>query len=250
MQESAKIVFAGACMTLAVCAVFLYKSNNKESETPRTMHVEGKAEYEADADIADWIMCFEHTGEVRSELQREIDQEKHEVIAFLVHNGIPEKDIEFYNYIKEDYSRNRNKQEYIPRYRMGYSVRVKTEAVDLVTKLKNNLTEIFNKNLEIVKNNIRLTCSKQEEIELSLYKNAVQNAISKAKSVSESAGLKVDKIITIENPIFMTESPYQEHSFMKYMDTNSVSFAPDNNASQVMKRRKIKGTVNLTVSIK
>lgn len=250
MKEGFKInpVVASSIMTLAICVAFIYKLHTENETNSRIMRVEGKAECEVNADIADWSMCFEHTGEKRSELSKEIDREKHEVISFLVHNGIPEKDIEFYNYIKEDYNRNRN--EYNPRYKMGYCVRVKTKAVELVAKLKNNLFEIFDKDLGIVKNNLRLICSKQDEIELSLYKDAIKNAMSKAQNISQGTGLKLGKVITVENPIFSTESLYHDQNMKRYMDINSVSSVPDTNASQVMQRRRIKGIINITVGLK
>lgn len=255
MKENNRVItiLLSAVLTIVVCVAFLYKINSKESNKhSRSMQIEGKAECERIADIADWSMYFEHVGEKRSDLRRKIEIEKNKVISFLVHNGISEKDIEFYNYIKKEYNNRRNHESNTENahYRMGYCVRIRTNQVDIATKLKNDLFEIFDDDLGIVKNNLKLICSNQNEIEKELYEKAIKDALSKAKDISKSIGIKLGKIIKIDNPRFITESLHPEVDMMGIQRVNSITFDPDGKGSQMMKRQKIKGYINIMVNIK
>lgn len=238
----------GTFALIIVAVSFINKSDDKSF---RHMDVEGVAECEVIADTAEWLIYFEHVGDRRSELNRIVEIEKPKVLQFLVDHGINEKEIEFYNYIKEELFGEGNK--YI-RYKVGYCVYIKTQAVDTVTSIKNNISELLGADYGIVRNVLELKYSKQSDIECELYKEAIKNAVDKADDVLKAAKLKLKKVIKIGLPRFnvTSETPQIDEGIycMKAMKkTLGRNAEPEASASNSIIKKKIKAKINVSVGI-
>lgn len=236
-------------LAVVIGAIFISKFQLGKSPDLRYINIDGEAEKEVIADTAEWSLYFEHIGEKQSDLNKRISAEKPWVLDFLVNNGISKEEIEFFNYIKEDY-RNRKKHEDI-RYRMGYCVRIKTKKMEIVTNLKNNLSELFSEDIGIVRNILEVSYSKQAKAEQELYKEAVKNALDKASDLTKFLKIKLRKILKIEAPRFYTSSLVPNVDMAGgHNRLMAVLHNPEESASKEMLKRKIKANVSIQVGIR
>lgn len=243
-------VLLGAIL-VAIASIGFINEKQKNSRGDRSIYVEGNVEREVIADTADWTMCFEHVGVNQQELDRRNSEEKLLVNEMLLDHGISQGEIEMYNYVKEDRRRN-NDGDSLTKYRVGYFVHVKTDKLALVAKLKNGISEILDGNFGLVRNTLKVSCSKQDKINRELAKLAAENAMEKAKDMAESLKLKLQKIITVEAPNFWMQSEFPEIdavngiAMMKAMSPNRA----EDNAAETMMKRKVHASIRLRVSIK
>jgi hypothetical protein len=238
-----------ALLAVVIGAIFISKFQAGKSPDSRYINIEGEAEREVIADTAEWSLYFEHAGEKQSDLNKKISAEKPRVFDFLVNNGISKDEIEFFNYIKEDYHNRKNRDAI--RYRMGYCVRIKTKKMEIVTRLKNNLSELFSEDTGIVRNILEVSYSKQAEVEQDLYKEATKNALDKASDLTKFLKIKIRKILKIEAPRFYTTSLVPNVDMMGgHNRLMAVLQNPEGAVSQEMMKRKIKANVSVQVGIR
>ena len=239
-----------ALLAVVVGAILISKNHSRRNVERRHVNIEGEAEREVIADTAEWSLYFEHIGKKQSDLNKKVSAEQPRVIEFLVNNGISKDEIEIFNYIREDHY-DRNNRDAI-RYRMGYCVHIKTKKIEIVTNLKNNLSELFTENIGIVRNSLEVSYSKQSEVEQELYKEAAQNAVDKASDLAKSLKLKIRKILKIEFPRFHTTSlvPNVDAMGGHHNRFMAVARSPEGNASREMMKRKIKANVSMQIGIK
>lgn len=251
------ILLGGILIALASIAFINEKQKNGKGD--RSIYVEGNVEREVIADTADWTMCFEHIGTDQQELDHRNSEEKLVINKVLLDKGISQGEIEMYNYVREDRRRNNNNDEnsYVIRYRVGYFVHIKTDKLALVAGLKNNISKMLGGNFGLVQNTLKVSCSKQEEINQELAKLAAANAMEKAKDMTKSLKLKLKKIITIEEPNFWTQSSFPEIDTINgfAMSRKTAMLSPnsnhaEDNASDAMMKQKVHASIKMRVSIK
>ncbi|MBR1734128.1 MAG: SIMPL domain-containing protein [Alphaproteobacteria bacterium] len=258
MKDSRKTatVLLGAVL-VAIASISFINEKQKNSNSNRCIFVEGYAEREINADKADWTMCFEHIGTDQLELEQRNSEEKLIVNKFLIDQGISQNEIEMYNYVKEDYRYRHNDNVNEPvKYRVGYFVHVKTDKLNLVANLKNNISKYIGGNFGLVKNSLRVFYSKQEEVNQELARLAADNAMKRAKDLTSFLKVKLKKIMIIEAPNFWNQSKFPEIDSMNGIMLKSMAVsaaAPntaENNASEAMTKQKAQASIKLKIAIK
>ena len=251
-NKVATILLGG--VLVAIAGISLLNDRNKISDSNnRYICVEGIAEREFIADTADWTLCFEHIGADQQAIEQKNAEEKVFINKILTNQGIPQEEIEMYNYVKEDYSR-RNDYDTPVKYRVGYFVRVKTDKLSLVTKLKNNISKLLAGNFGLIRNSLKISCSKQEDINRELTRLAAENAMERAKDLTKFLDVKLKKIISIETPNLWGQSGSPEVDGVMLNSFGSVkAMAPnqsEDNASEAMMRQKMHASIRMKISIK
>lgn len=258
LVNSKTVTLILSAIFVAIAGISLIGTRHKSDRGDRCIYVEGHAEREVIADTVDWDMSFEHSGTDQQELEVRNAAEKSGINRILVEQGIEQNEIEIYNYVKEDFSRRRNEEDPI-KYRVGYHVHVKTTKVDLVAKLKNNITKLINgSTYGIVSNDLRVSCSDQESIDREVTRLAAENALERAKDLTKFLSVKLKKILTIETPTIGSHYFYPEADGITL--NNARAFAtksiagpiidPENNASETMAKRKVRVSVRMRIAIK
>lgn len=244
---------------VAVVGIYFIGSKQKYARSEHYISVEGYAEREVIADTVDWSMSFEHIGVDQQELEIQNSAEKINLNKILIEQGLNQNEIEIYNYVREDFSSRHRNEDGPIKYRVGYYVHVKSNKVDLVAKLKNNITKLVDvSNYGLSNNTLRVSCSDQEIIDREITHLAAQNAIERAKDLTKSLNLKLKKIISIETPNSWGQPRYPE---MDGMVLNSVSLGhargmvgpvieAEDNASEAMTKRKVKASIKMKIAIK
>lgn len=232
-------------LVIVACIAFIYKAGGGEGKYQRCINIEGYAEHEVIADIAEWSIYFERCGDKYADLSKMVEDDKPKVLKFLLQHGVKSEDIEFYNYIKEDYSKL-EKYDGVRRYKVGCCAKIKTDAVDIVTNLKNSIFELCEDNVSVVRDELVLKYSKQEELERVVCKKAVKNAMDKALDITKFMGLKLGKIIQIGNARVNMFAPYASFD-AAYVNVRSH---PENTAAKNMKNKKIQAHIDLKIGIK
>lgn len=253
-------MFVLVTIFVAMAGIYFIGGNHKGAHLDRSICVEGHAEREVIADIVDWNMSFEHVGIDQQELEIRNSAEKSSINKILLDQGLEQSEIEIYNYVREDFSSRRRNENAPIQYRVGYNVHVNTNKVDLVAKLKNNITKLVDvSNYGLSSNTLRVSSSDQESIEREIVRLAAQNAIERAKDLTKFLNVKLKKIIAIETPNSWGQSRYPE---MDGMALNAVSFGmskgmaggpvieAEDNASEAMTKRKIKASIRMKIAIK
>ena len=172
----------------------------------------------------------------------------------MIDQGISQEEIEMYNYIKEDYLGQRDNNSPV-KYRIGYYVHIKTEKLNLVTALKNNISKLLGGNYGLVKNSLKGSCSNQETINRELARLAAENAMERAKDLTKFLNVKLKKIVTIEAPNFWRQSSFPEAEGMVLNDVGMLSKAvtanqAEDNASEAMKKQKMHASIRIKIAIK
>lgn len=239
---------------IAIAGISFLNEKNKHSHGNRCICVEGTVEREIVADTADWTLCFEHIGTDQQAIERKNAEEKVAVNKVLIDQGISQEEIEMYNYIKEDYLGQRDNNSPV-KYLIGYYVHIKTEKLNLVTALKNNISKLLGGNYGLVKNSLKVSCSNQETINRELARLAAENAMERAKDLTKFLNVKLKKIVTIEAPNFWRQSSFPEAEGMVLNDVGMLSKAvtanqAEDNASEAMKKQKMHASIRIKIAIK
>jgi hypothetical protein len=244
-------VLMSAILSIIACVAFVNKFKHGEN-THRCIMVNGKSEREIIADTAEWIVCFEYSDEKKENISKNGIDEKNRIISFLKSKGIDENEIEFHNYSYVKHGKNKENAE-IKNRTISYCYCIKTTKTDLVAQLKNDISELLQPDMEITKNRLMFKCSKYDELEHELYKEAVLNAINKANDISKHIGVKLKKIIKIEAPKF--SGPPMSHGccFAEHHCKCGCNHGGCNQNGMFagpIKNRKIIANVDLQIGIK
>ena len=251
-SKVATILLGG--ILVAIASISFLNEKNKNSNGHRNICVEGFVEKEVVADTADWTLCFEHIGTDQQAIEQKNAEEKVAVNKLLIDQGISQEEIEMYNYVREDYSR-RNDNNSPVKYRVGYYVRVKTDKLNVVTNLKNNISKLLGGNYGLVKNSLKVSCSNQESINRELARLAAENAMERAKDLTKFLNVKLKKIVSIEAPNFWSQSSFPEadNVIINGVGLTAKALAPnqaEDNASEALTKQKMHASIKMKIAIK
>lgn len=245
---------------VAMAGIYFIGSKQKCTRSEHSIYVEGHAEQEVIADTVDWNMSFEHVGIDQQELEIRNSAEKENLNKILLEQGLDQEEIEIYNYVREDFSSRRRNENDPIRYRVGYYVHVKSNKVDLIAKLKNDITKLVDvSNYGLSNNDIYVLCSNQESIDREIIRLAAQNVLERAKDLTSSLNLKLKRIMSIETPNTWRSSRHPEMDGVAFNCENSISakgmvggpiIAAENNASEAMTKRKVQASIRMKIAIK
>lgn len=230
---------------------FLYKVQKGIVSHPRYMEVSAETEKEVLADRAVWNLVFDRTGQDQAELNRILLEQKNIVQNFFVEKGISKEDMEFSFFIREEYRSSKLPLLDKPTYRAGYNLGIKSKNVDLILKVKDNLSTLYEQGIIVTSNRLSFRCSLNEKIKQELSLEAYKKAYAKAQEVAKSLNVNLKKISKIYEPNYGVEDFHMNHFYSGMVMAKAMNGTDGEEAeSQKAPKRKITAHVRLDIEIK
>lgn len=169
------------------------------------IEVSGEANIEVIADTVILNVNFENNGKDLSELYVKNQSDKKIVVDFLKKYAIEPKDFEISDYTH--HTMHHEKKESI--FKTGSSIKIKTNNIDAIQKIKSNLKELYDQKIYITHNDVELECSKLQDIQNDLCLLAIKNAEKQAQLIAASQKMKITTMKKVQSVAF---SPYSTSS--------------------------------------
>lgn len=244
--------FATIFMMSVFLILFLLKAHKSTNRPLRYMTYEGEAERNVASDTGEYSLYFEKVGGNQAELVNEINNEKPIVLKFFEDAGFSKEEISIYDYIHEDFRRPHEEI----RYRMGYCVSITTNKLQTILSVRNNLPELYQKGVNLKRQNLTTRSSKLVQVKQELAIEATENAIKNARNLAANIGIRSREILNIQEPYYEINSntPYGVDVNVVRFDSapkfhKSAGETSGYNDSQAL-TQKVKARVKIQLKIK
>ena len=167
--------------------------------------VSGEGKVLAKPDTAQITLGVEKTGSSINPLQKEVNSVTNRLVADLKKQGIEEKYIKTTSYnLRPNYDWSQGKQR-ITGYTISVQLEVKTKNLDKINEIIDTATagganQLFGLNLTIDE-------EKRKELEKEAREKAVKEAKDKANELARASGIKLGKIINIQENLTVPWEP-------------------------------------------
>lgn len=236
-------------LAIIACVGFLYKIHKGIVLNPRCIEVSAEAEKTISADRATWTIGFDRTGLNQIELNRLLLADRDVVQRFFETNGIKRENMEFAFFVREDYRETKKTDKTV--YRAGYNLVIKSDDVEKILALRDNLSGLYEKGIVLSNNSIDFKCSTNEKVQNQLTNEAAVKAYAKAQSLARALRVKVRRIHKIYEPSCHTEGDNRFYATKSFAAVNSVDgVGGGRENSQPVPKRKVKVYLRMDVEIK
>lgn len=173
--------------------------------------VSGEGEASGTPESASFSVGVTKSANTAEDAKNQINEITNKVVADLKSLGIPEKDIKTSNFsVNPDYAVDRpvtlvapnggTTDQKISSYTANQTIEVKTKTVDLANKA----IDLATKDGANVTNNVQFVLSDDEQakLETEARKEAIAKAKEKAKNLSDEAGIRLGRLINVQESNF------------------------------------------------
>jgi hypothetical protein len=211
-------------LSSTIFGLFYYFRTYSQTDT---INVNGVAYQDVDADQATWEITIRHKAMKRVASLEELKEKETLLIEFLKENGIEDSEISkgTYDtwpiYKKDEYG---NSTDEVKEYGSDIYYKIDTDDVYKISTLGSDLNEF------VVRNNIYLSRNERdyiytglEDLKIELLRDAIDNARSRAESMGEITGNKVQKLEDASQGVFQI-NPRDDYSVSGggNFDTSSI----------------------------
>lgn len=171
--------------------------------------VTGSARVEARADKAVWPLNAEYMAPTQSVAVTKVSEAVTAIVKYLTDGGIPENSIEFGSisaYPQEEFSNGTSTGRIIS-YRASRNITVRTEDVDLVSKLSTNIGSLLQTGVNVSNWGPQYYVSKLSELRPQLLEQAMKDAQVRAESIVAATGGSVGNVMSVRSGPFQVTSP-------------------------------------------
>lgn len=236
-----------AILAIFACVGFIYKIQKGVLISPRCIEVSAEVEKTVLADKATWSIVFDKVGDNQLELNQILQADKNKVQKFFIQKGIQNKDMEFSFFIHEEGRPRKPEFETRQSYRAGYNLTIKSDDVDRILRMRNDLSGLYSQGILLTHNRLTFGCSVDEKVKQELTIKAAQKALKKAEEMARALNIRIKKINKVYDPDLhgafplMTDGVFNNKAIM----TSYESEIPDS-----VPQRKIKARIRMDVEIR
>lgn len=199
----AKILGLSFVIGMLLIGIFLVKSRQDQ----KSLRIVGYASKQFTSDMVKWNLSVQKTSEIAnlSAAYKKLATDINDFKAFLVKNGIPEKEISIQpitsNPMYDNYG-------HITSYNLNQNVFVITDQLDNIEKLALNPDFFAEKGLLLQMSNLSYLYTKLPDMKKQLLAEATADALERAKEVSTSAKVSLGKMKEARAGVFQITEPY------------------------------------------
>jgi len=206
--RNSQIVILGICIAVATIAssVILSKGFLKVMKfTREQIAVTGSAQKDIKSDYIVWTASFSKRGTDSAAAYKQLKEDLVKVKKYLVAKGVDDKNILVYQVGTATlYKKNEkgNDTGDIQGYVLTQNIQIKSEAVDLITRLSMESTELIDQGVEFSSGAPEYYYTKLDELKIEMLAKATQNAKQRAENMTGATGNKIGLMRSAKMGVF------------------------------------------------
>lgn len=208
LLRNSQIVVLGVCIVVATIAssVILSQGFLKVMKfTREQIAVTGSAQKDIKSDCIVWTASFVKRGADSAAAYKELKEDLVKVKKYLVSKGVAEREILVYQVgITTVYQKNEkgNDTSDIQGYVLTQSIQIKSDAVDMITQLSRESTELLDQGVEFSSGVPEYYYTKLDELKIEMLAKATQNAKQRAENMAKATGNRIGLMRSAKMGVF------------------------------------------------
>lgn len=199
------IVFAISIVAASMILGYAVINRNKKVGT---ISVTGLGETNFTSDLIVWEARFSQVNKDLKQAYADLKTDKETIAEYLKSKGLSDSVIIF-NAVNTDKNMKQNYstdgkflgQEFIG-YILSQTVQINSKEVEKVEKISREVTELLNKGIQLYSMSPRYYYTKLEDLKIEMVSRATENALLRAKSISENSGAQLGDLSLAQMGIF------------------------------------------------
>lgn len=176
-----------------------------------TITVTGSAKQQIKSDLAVWTGYFSTQSEQLDTAYAQLQSGKEKVSAYLLSQGIEEKDIVFSSINVERTNVMLPSGVYsneLEAYTLSQQVELRSSDVDEITDLAREATELINQGVEIQSYEPQYFYTKLADLKIQMLARATKDAVERAEQIAQNAGSRVGSLRYAQMGVFQITPLY------------------------------------------
>jgi hypothetical protein len=230
VKDQKNVVWMIVSLILAlgiIISSYILTSGIKEIKGPgNSLSVKGSAKKQITSDLVVWTGSFGLQSSSLSQAYQELKDSEKKVKAYLIKQGINDKDIIFSsivtntNYVMLPNGMYSNQ---IDSYRLYQDVEIRSNDIDRITEISRNATDLINEGVEFQSNAPQYFYTKLSELKIDMIELATKDAKARAEKMLAVTGNRVGKLNSANIGIFQITPLYSDEiSDYGINDTTSI----------------------------
>ena len=199
------VVFA---IAIVAASVILGNAVINRNKKVGTISVTGLGETNFTSDLIVWEARFSQVNNDLKQAYADLKRDKETISEYLKSKGLSDSVIIF-NAVNTDKNMKQNYtsdgkylgQEFIG-YTLSQTVQINSKEVEKVERISREVTELLNKGIQLYSMSPRYYYTKLEDLKIEMVTRATENALLRAKSISENSGAKLGELSLAQMGIF------------------------------------------------
>jgi hypothetical protein len=199
------IVFA---ISIVAASIILGNAVINRNKKVGTISVTGLGEANFTSDLIVWEARFSQINKDLKQAYADLKTDKETISEYLISKGLSDSVIIF-NAVNTDKNMKQNYstdgkylgQEFIG-YTLSQTVQINSKEVEKVEKISREVTELLNKGIQLYSMSPRYYYTKLEDLKIEMVSRATENALLRAKSISENSGARLGDLSLAQMGIF------------------------------------------------
>jgi len=199
------IVFA---ISIVAASIILGNAVINRNKKVGTISVTGLGEANFTSDLIVWEARFSQVNKDLKQAYADLKTDKETISEYLISKGLSDSVIIF-NAVNTDKNMKQNYstdgkylgQEFIG-YTLSQTVQINSKEVEKVEKISREVTELLNKGIQLYSMSPRYYYTKLEDLKIEMVSRATENALLRAKSISENSGARLGDLSLAQMGIF------------------------------------------------
>ncbi len=221
-------IIVALILTLGIIAATLIAVNGlvKIKSTRTNLVVTGSAKQQITSDLIVWSGYFNSQSPVLTDAYTKLETDRDKVKKYLVSKGISEDEMVFSSistspyYVYNEYGVSTNQIDY---YDLGQTVTIRSNAIDKVTEISRNATELLNDGVQFHSYEPQYIYTKLADLKVAMLAEATKDAKKRAEMIAENAGSKLGNLTYADMGV-MQITPLYSNEISDYgiSDTSSL----------------------------
>ena len=199
------VVFA---IAIVAASVILGNAVINRNKKVGTISVTGLGETNFTSDLIVWEARFSQVNNDLKQAYADLKRDKETISQYLKSKGLSD-DVIVFNAVETDKEFKQNYsadgkylgQEFIG-YTLSQTVQINSKEVEKVERISREVTELLNKGIQLYSMSPRYYYTKLEDLKIEMVSRATENALLRAKSISENSGAKLGELSLAQMGIF------------------------------------------------
>lgn len=227
MKERSNIIIAVIIgIALIVSSALISYGIKGIKSQKNTLTITGSAKKQIKSDFVKWAGNFSYTSPNLKDAYAGLKESHEKVKNYLISKGIDEKDIVFSSIntqVKYEILPNGMVGNKIESYTLFQKVELKSDNVDLITKISRECTELINSGVQFESFPPEYYYTKIAELKIDMLGLATNDAMQRAQQIAKNTNTKVGKLRSARMGVFQITVPYStEVSDYGIFDTSSI----------------------------
>ncbi|MCX7883803.1 MAG: SIMPL domain-containing protein [Caloramator sp.] len=227
MKEKYNIIIAVIISAAIIVSSAFISSGIKNIKSGKnTITITGSAKKQIKSDFVKWTGAFSAYSPNLKEAYAILKASNERVKQYLLSKGLSEKDLVFSSIltsVKNEILPNGMVANKVEGYTLTQNVEIKSNDVDLITKISRESTELINQGVQFESYPPQYYYTKIADLKVEMLGLATKDAMLRAEQIAKNTNVKVGKLKASRMGVFQITPPYStEVSDAGIFDTSSI----------------------------